>query len=50
METTEQDRCKTSETGENLCFTFSRRHFFTLAGWGMLFCRNIGISVTIFWI
>ena len=26
METTEKDRCDTSETGENIWFTFSRRH------------------------
>ena len=50
METTEQDRCNTSETGENIWFTFTRRHFFSLAGWGMLSRCNRGLFVSNFWI
>ena len=48
METTKQDRCNTSETGENMCISFSRRHFFSLAGWGMFFAAMLGFLSQIF--
>ena len=48
METTKQDRCNTSETGENMCLSFSRRHFFSLAGWGMFFAAMLGFLSQIF--
>jgi len=49
METTQKDRCNTSETGEMIWFTFSRRHLLSLAGWGLFFAAMGGYLVRFFW-
>jgi cytochrome b6-f complex iron-sulfur subunit len=50
METTEEkDRCNASETGDMIWFTFSRRHFLSLAGWGLFFAAMGGYLVRFFW-
>ncbi len=37
MKATEENNCNTSETDEKIWFTFTRRHFLSLAGWGLFF-------------
>ena len=37
MKATEENNCNTSETDEKIWFTFTRRHFMSLAGWGLFF-------------
>ncbi len=37
METKGKDKSLTSETGGGIWFSFSRRNFLTLAGWGLFF-------------
>ena len=49
METTEKDKCYSSETEERIWFSFSRRHFLSLAGWGLLFAAMGGYLVRFFW-
>ena len=41
MEAKEKDKCNTSENKGGIWFTFSRRNFLSLAGWG-LFLRLLG--------
>ena len=49
METTEKDKGYSSETEERIWFSFSRRHFLSLAGWGLLFAAMGGYLVRFFW-
>ncbi len=37
MEAKEKDKCNTSENKGGIWFTFSRRNFLSLAGWGLFF-------------
>jgi len=48
METTEKDKCCSSETEERIWFSFSRRHFLSLAGWGLFFAAIGGYLSQLF--
>ncbi len=49
METTGRNKIQTSETGEKIWFTFTRRHFLSLAGWGLFFAAMGGYVIRFFW-
>ena len=49
METTEEkDKCYLSETEKGIWFSFSRRHFLSLAGWGLFFAAIGGYLTQLF--
>ncbi len=48
MNTTEKDKCYSSEAKGWIWFTFSRRHFLPLAGWGLFFAAMGGFFSQVF--
>lgn len=48
METTEKEKGYSSETEERIWFSFSRRHFLSLAGWGLFFAAIGGYLSQLF--
>ena len=46
--TEEKDKCYLSETEKGIWFSFSRRHFLSLAGWGLFFAAIGGYLTQLF--
>ncbi len=48
MNTTEKNKCNSSEAKSGIWFTFSRRHFLSLAGWGLFLTAIGSVFIQIF--